>query len=62
MQVIVHRTESDRAAYGIRLDGERILMMSRGHVVLDRAGKEKRATSMDDILTMFNQISMECGN
>lgn len=42
--------------------GDRILMMSRGHVVLDRAGKEKRATSMDDILTMFNQISMECGN
>lgn len=23
MQVIVHRTESDRAAYGIRSDGER---------------------------------------
>lgn len=42
--------------------GDRILMMSRGHVVLDRAGEEKRATSMDDILTMFNQISMECGN
>lgn len=42
--------------------GDRILMMSRGHVVLDRAGDEKRATSMDDILTMFNQISMECGN
>ena len=42
--------------------GDRILMMSRGHVVLDRAGEEKRTTSMDDILTMFNQISMECGN
>lgn len=26
MQVIVHRTESDRAAYGIRLDGERNLI------------------------------------
>ena len=42
--------------------GDRILMMSRGHVVLDRAGEEKRTTSMDDILTMFNQISLECGN
>ena len=42
--------------------GDRILMMSRGHVVLDRAGEEKRSTSMDDILAMFNQISMECGN
>ena len=30
--------------------------------VLDRAGAEKRATSMDDILTMFNQISLETGN
>ena len=28
--------------------GDRILMMSRGHVVLDRAGAEKRATSMDE--------------
>ena len=34
----------------------------RGRVVLDRAGAEKRATSMDDILTMFNQISLETGN
>ena len=42
--------------------GDRILMMNRGRVVLDRAGAEKRATSMDDILTMFNQISLETGN
>lgn len=38
--------------------GDRILMMSRGHVVLDRAGEEKKSTSMDDVLGMFNQISM----
>ena len=30
--------------------------------LLDRAGEEKRATSMEDILTMFNRISIECGN
>ena len=42
--------------------GDRILMMDRGHVVLDRAGEEKRNTSIDDILTQFNQISMMCGN
>ena len=42
--------------------GDRILMMDRGHVVLDRAGAEKQATSIDDILGMFNQISIECGN
>ena len=42
--------------------GDRILMMNRGHVVLDRAGEEKAATTMDDILTKFNQISLECGS
>ena len=42
--------------------GDRILMMDRGHVMLDRAGEEKQQTSIDDILTQFNQISIECGN
>ena len=42
--------------------GDRVLMMDRGHVVLDRAGEENRNTSIDDILTRFNQISIECGN
>jgi putative ABC transport system ATP-binding protein len=42
--------------------GDRIFMMNRGRVVLDRAGAEKKNTSMDDILTMFNQISIECGS
>ena len=30
--------------------------------ILDRAGAEKAATSMDDILAMFNKISLETGN
>lgn len=42
--------------------GDRVLMMDRGHVVLDRAGEEKKNTSIDDILEMFNQISIVCGN
>ena len=42
--------------------GDRVLMMNQGHVVLDRAGKEKKNTSIDSILGMFNQISIECGN
>ena len=42
--------------------GDRILMMNQGRAVLDRAGEEKRRTSMEDILTKFNQISLECGN
>lgn len=42
--------------------GDRILMMNQGHVVLDRAGAEKKATGIDDVLGMFNKISIECGN
>ena len=38
--------------------GDRILMMSQGHVVMDRAGAEKLSTSMEDVLGMFNQISI----
>ncbi len=42
--------------------GDRLLMMDRGHVVLDRIGAEKQNTSMDDLLALFNKISIECGN
>jgi len=42
--------------------GDRILMMSQGRVVLDKAGQEKRGTSIDDLLAKFNQISLECGS
>lgn len=42
--------------------GDRILMMNQGHVVLDRSGEEKKNTSIDDVLGMFNRISIECGN
>ena len=42
--------------------GDRILMMRQGQVVLDWAGAEKAATSMDDLLNLFNKISLETGN
>lgn len=42
--------------------GSRMLMMDKGHIVLDRAGAEKEATKIDDILDIFNRISIECGN
>lgn len=42
--------------------GSRLLMMDRGRAVLDVAGGEKAATSIDDILKIFNAISIECGN
>ncbi len=38
--------------------GDRILMMRQGQVVLDRAGAEKAALSMEDLLAMFNQLSL----
>ena len=42
--------------------GTRMLMMDKGHIVLDRDGEEKANTKVDDILDIFNRISIECGN
>ncbi|HKM33974.1 MAG TPA: ATP-binding cassette domain-containing protein [Lachnospiraceae bacterium] len=42
--------------------GNRILMMNQGKIVLDRAEEEKKNTSIDEIMGVFNQISIECGN
>ena len=42
--------------------GDRLLMMDRGHIVLDKAGEEKSALVVDDVLSVFNAISIECGN
>jgi putative ABC transport system ATP-binding protein len=42
--------------------GNRLLMMHQGKIVLDKKKEEKETTSIDDILTMFNEISIECGN
>ena len=42
--------------------GSRMLMMDRGQIVLDRACEEKQQTKIDDILDIFNRISIECGN
>lgn len=42
--------------------GNRLLMMDKGQAVLDKSGDEKAATSIDDLLQIFNRISIECGN
>jgi putative ABC transport system ATP-binding protein len=42
--------------------GDRILMMHQGGIVLDRSGNDKRAFTIDDVLKIFNEISIECGN
>ena len=42
--------------------GDRLLMLDRGQIVMDLAGEEKKNTSVDDVLAVFNKISIECGN
>lgn len=42
--------------------GNRLLMMHQGTAIIDRSGKEKEETKIDDILEKFNEISIECGN
>ena len=42
--------------------GNRLLMMHQGEAVMDRRAAEKASTKIEDILDMFNQISIECGN
>lgn len=42
--------------------GNRLLMMHQGGVVLDKAGEEKANTRVEDLLEIFNAISIECGN
>ncbi len=42
--------------------GDRLLMLHEGRVILDKAGDEKRALALGDVLGLFTQISVECGN
>lgn len=42
--------------------GTRLLMMDRGHIILDESGEEKQKATVDDLLEIFNKISIECGN
>lgn len=42
--------------------GNRLLMMHHGEAVLDKKGEEKAAMCVEDVLKLFNEISIECGN
>ena len=42
--------------------GDRLLMMHQGQIVLDTQGTNKQETRVDDLLSIFNSISIECGN
>lgn len=42
--------------------GDRMIMMHQGTVVMDKSREEKEKTKVDEILSVFNEISIECGN
>lgn len=42
--------------------GNRLIMMHQGGCVIDRSGVEKEGMNIDELLGVFNQISIECGN
>lgn len=42
--------------------GSRLIMMDKGHIVLDVDGEKKKNTKVEDILDLFTSISIECGN
>lgn len=42
--------------------GNRLVMMHQGQTVLDKSGEDKYNTKMEDLLRIFNEISIECGN
>lgn len=42
--------------------GTRMIMMHEGSSVLDVDGEQKKNTTIDDMLKVFNEISIECGN
>lgn len=42
--------------------GSRLIMMHEGKVILDRTGEEKMQSDTEEIMGIFNKISVECGN
>ena len=42
--------------------GNRLVMMHQGEAILDKKNEEKSQMSVDEILRLFNEISIECGN
>ena len=42
--------------------GDRLIMMHEGKNVIDLRGGQKADTGVDDLLSRFNAISVECGN
>lgn len=42
--------------------GNRLVMMHEGTVILDKSGEEKKRIQIEEIMGIFNKISVECGN
>lgn len=42
--------------------GNRLIMMDKGEIILERAGQYKVDTTVNDVLKIFTEISIECGN
>lgn len=42
--------------------GNRLIMMHEGNVILDKTGEEKKQINTGEIMSIFNKISVECGN
>lgn len=42
--------------------GNRLIMMHEGNVILDKTGEEKKQINTEEIMGIFNKISVECGN
>jgi len=42
--------------------GSRLVMMHAGKAVIDAAGEAKKQYAIEDLLKVFNEISIECGN
>lgn len=42
--------------------GSRLIMMNEGRVIYEKAGADKASLTVDDVLHIFTQISIECGN
>ncbi len=42
--------------------GNRLLMMHQGEAIMDKNAAQKKAMCVEDILEVFNRISIECGN
>lgn len=42
--------------------GNRLIMMDKGQIVLEKSGADKANLTVEDVLKVFTDISIECGN